>query len=416
MVKKKKRAYFLYPWDFEGREQYLNLPFPMSEYERRVNAIKKKIKEDKIDAVFIYGDVRQYGFIRWLTHFYAQLGQSMTVQTLDGDPILLTTASAHGEPMHSFVPETWVRDVRCGLFHNVPSDEDYPTLLSLCKDVIKEKKLTKGKIGVAGLNLLTYDFFTGLKESFPDIKWQDWGRSYEQVRAVKTDLELEVMRRGAEAIDAGFEAAFRAAKPGVTELEVAGELEYVARKGGVDAVNNLFDTRVCSGPRSALKNANPTERRLQKGDAIYIDISAQYKGYILDVSTSHCVDAEPSKEQLPLFETAAQMTEAMIANAKPGARAEDMVEIVRDVAVKNGQKKWFIDYICGHGIGAAQLEIPHFSIGSEDVLAENMTFSLEPMVVHPVHGTGCIERMCMVGKDGGRLLSKLTLRPWTVKW
>jgi Xaa-Pro aminopeptidase/Xaa-Pro dipeptidase len=266
------------------------------------------------------------------------------------------------------------------------------------------------------MNLLTYDLFSGLKEAFPGVKWIDWNRSYQEIRAVKNDLELEVITRGAEAMDAAFEAAFRAAKPGVTELEVAGALEYEARKKGIDAVNNLFDTRVCSGPRCALKNANPTERKLQKGDAIYIDTSAQYKGYILDVSTSNCVDAEPNKDQAPLFETAAQMTEAMIANAKPGARAEGMVEIVRDVAKKNGQSKWFIDYICGHGIGAAQLEIPHFNTGSQDVLAENMTFSLEPMVVHPVHGTGCIERMCAVGKTGGRLLSKFPLRPWTVKW
>jgi len=106
----------------------------------------------------------------------------------------------------------------------------------------------------------------------------------------------------------------------------------------------------------------------------------------------------------------------MITNAKPGTRAEDMVEFLRAVAEKNGQCKWFIEYICGHGIGAAQLEMPHFYIGSQNVLAENMTFPLEPMVVHPVHGTGCIERMCVVGRDGGRLLSKLTLRPWAVKW
>jgi Xaa-Pro aminopeptidase len=309
-----------------------------------------------------------------------------------------------------------VEDVRCGLFHGVPANEDFPTLLSLLKDVIKEKKLTRAKIGVAGLRMLTYDLFAALKEAFPEIRWLDWTRSYNQIRAVKNDLELEVIRRGAEAIDAAFEAAFQAAKPGVTELEVAGALEYMARKRGIDAVFNIFDTRVCSGPRSALKNANPTERKLQRGDAIYIDVSAQYKGYIIDVSTPNCVDADPGKEQLALFETGAQMTEAMVAHAKPGVRAEDMVEISREVAEKNGQGKWFVEYICGHGIGTAQIEIPDFYPGSPDVLAENMTFALEPMIVHPVHGTGCIERMCAVGRDGGRLLSKFPLRPWTRKW
>jgi Xaa-Pro aminopeptidase len=67
-------------------------------------------------------------------------------------------------------------------------------------------------------------------------------------------------------------------------------------------------------------------------------------------------------------------------------------------------------------MGASQLEMPHFNPDSKDVLAEGMVFALEPMVVDPVIGTGTIERICAVGSNGGRLLSRLALRPWTVKW
>ncbi len=411
----KKRVYFMYPWKWEERKQYLNLPFPMSEYERRIKAVRQKMEEDKVDAIFLYGDVRQYGYIRYLTNFYPQLGQSVAVLTLQEDPILITTATAHGEPMHSFVPETWVRDVRAGLFHDLPT-EDHPTVLSLLKELVPEKKLTQARIGVVGLPLLTYDLFAGLKQSFSKVKWIDWGRSYELVRAIKSELELDLMERGAEAVDAGFEAALKVAKPGVTELEVAGALEYGMRKAGIDVVSNLFDTRVCSGSRSALKNGNPTDRKLQKADALFMDISAQYRGYCLDVSTSHVVDAEPTKEQSALFETAAEMTETLVAASKPGTRARDLVKVVKAVARKNGLGKYFIEYIIGHGMGTAQLEIPHFNPDSEDVLAEGMVFSPEPMVVHPIHGTGTVERVCAVGRNGGRLLSKLTLRPWTKKW
>ncbi len=411
----RKRTYFMYSWDWEARKQYLNLPFPMSEYERRINAVKNRMEEDKVNALFLYGDVRQYGYIRYLTNFYPQLGQSMAVLPLDGGPILVSTASAHGEPMHSFIPETWVQDVRMGLFMDLPT-EDYPTLLSRLKEVITEKKLSQAKIGVVGLGMLTYNVFAALKEAFPKAKWIDWGRPYELIRSVKSDLELSVMERGAAAVDAAFEAALKAAKPGVTELEIAGVLEHEMRRGGIEVVSNLFDTRVCSGSRSALKNANPTTRKLQKGDALFMDISAQYHGYCLDVSTSHVVDAEPTKEQLSLFETAAQMTETMIAYCKPGTLARDLVKVTRAVAEQNGQGKNFIEYIVGHGMGTVQLEVPRFNPDSEDVLAEGMVFSLEPMVVDPVHGTGTIERMGAIGPSGGRLLSKLTLRPWTEEW
>lgn len=411
----KKRVYFMYPWDWESRKQYYIPWFPMSEYEQRVKALKRKMQETKVDAVFLYGDVRQYGFIRWLTNFYPQLGESFAVQTLDGDPILLSNSTAHGEPMHSFIYESWVKDVRMGLFHDLPA-EDHPTLLSRVGEVIKEKKLTKAKIGVVGIKLLGYDLFTGMKEAFPNVTWSDWQRSWETITAVKSKLEMECFETGAEGIDAGFEAAFRAAKPGVTELEVAGAFEYAVRKANIDVVHNLFDTRVCTGPRSFLKNCNPTERRMEHGDAFFMDISAQYRGYCLDVSSSHVVGSDPNPEQLKLFEASAQMTEAMIAAAKPGALARDMVEITRAVAEEHGYGDLFCEYIVGHGMGTCQLQIPRFNPDSEDVLEEGMVFALEPMIIHPVHGSGCIERICAVGPDGGRLLSKLTLRPWTVSW
>jgi Xaa-Pro aminopeptidase len=110
------------------------------------------------------------------------------------------------------------------------------------------------------------------------------------------------------------------------------------------------------------------------------------------------------------------MTEAMIAASKSGTPARDLVEVTRRVARENSQEQNFIEYIVGHGLGTSQVEMPHFNPETEDILAEGMVFALEPMLVDPVHGTGTIERMCAVGPMAGRLLSKLTLRPWTASW
>lgn len=409
------RTYFLYPWDWEERKQYYNPWFPKEEYDRRVRVVNHQAIEEKLDAVFLYGDVRQYGYIRWLTQFYPQLGQSMVIQLVDGEPIIVSSAAVHGEPMHSYIPETWVKDIRIGLFMDLPVSE-HPTFLSCLIDLINEKKLHNSRIGVVGLNLLTYEILYKLKCIFPRIEWCDWTNSYEKLRAVKTPAELEIYKKGAEAIDRAFEAALHAAKPGVSELEIAGILEYMMRKGGVDVVSNLFDTRVVSGYRTPLKNGNPTERRLEQGDALYMDVSAQMKGLCLDVSTSHVVGSTPNKEQLALFETAAQMSEAIIEAARPGVPAREMVNIARNVAKKNGQEKNFIEYFVSHGLGATQVEIPHFTKDSSDILKEGMVFALEPMLVDPIIGTGTIERMCTIGKNGGEVLSKLTMRPWTIDW
>ncbi len=407
-------AYFKYPWKWEDRTQYLELPFPMSEYERRIAAVKAEMEKDRLDCLLIVGDVRERGNIRYLSNFYALLGHSILILPLDDEPVLVTSAAAHGEPMHSFVPETWVKDVRAALFHDLPPDP--PTVLGRTREVLVEKHLSRARIGIVGWHLLGYDYFSGLKQSFPGIEWSDWLRPYELVKAVKSELELKVMERAAEAADAGMRAAFEAAKPGVTELEVAGAFEYGMRKAGIETVAYLFDTRVCSGPRSPLKNGNPTSRRLQPGDMIFMDISATYHGYVVDAATSSVVGGDPTKEQLSLLETAARMTETLVASSKPGTPVPDLVEAVRNVAEEMGEGSTFIDYIVGHGLGCSQLEVPHCHPNSPDVLAAGMVFSLEPMVVCPIRGTGTIERVCAVETSGGRLLSKFPLRPWTLSW
>ncbi|HOQ98586.1 MAG TPA: Xaa-Pro peptidase family protein [Anaerolineae bacterium] len=407
-------SYFRYSWRFDDRKQFLELPFPMSEYERRVSNVKARMAESKLDALMILGDVRERGNIRYLTNFYAQLGHSAVILPLDGDPILATSAAAHGEPLHSFVYETWVRDIRGALYRAFPPNP--PTVLQRVKEILDETKLRRARIGIVGWQLLGYDFFVNLKQAFPEVEWVEWLRPYELLKAVKSPLEVRVFEHAGAALDTAFAAALAVAKPGATELEVAGALEHEMRRGGVETVSYLFDTRVCSGPRAALKNGNPTARKLQRGDLLFIDISATYHGYALDCATSTVVDAEPTQEQLALLEPAAQMTEALVAASREGTPACELVEVARAVATKNGQGKNFIEFLVGHGLGCSQVEAPHCHLNSDDVLASGMIYAVEPMIVDPVLGTGTVERICCCGKDGGRLLTRLPLRVWDVRW
>jgi Xaa-Pro aminopeptidase len=386
----------------------------MSEYDQRVATIKRQMEKSKLDALMILGDVRERGNIRYLTNFYAQLGHSAVILPLNADPILATSAAAHGEPLHSYVYETWVRDIRGALYRAFPPNP--PTVWQRVKEILTEKKLTHARIGIVGWQLLGYDFFVNLKQAFPQVEWIEWLRSYELLKAVKSPLELDLYEHAGKAIDAAFSAALAAAKPGVTELEVAGVLEHKMRLGGIETVAYLFDTRVCSGPRAALKNGNPTSRKLERGDMLFMDISATYHGYALDGATSTVVDAEPTKEQLPLLETAALMTEALLAASKDGTQASELVERARAVAVENGQGRNFIEFLVGHGLGCSQVEVPHCHSNSEDVLAEGMVYAMEPMVVDRVLGTGTVERICCCGKKGGRLLTSLPFRVWEIKW
>lgn len=403
-------SYFRFPWTLEDRQPYLELPFPLHEYERRVGALRREMEKFELDAMLLLGDVRERGHVRWLTNFYALLGETMVVVPRAGDVTLVTSSAAHGEPMHSFVQDTWVPDLRCALFHDLPPNP--PTVSGVVAGVLKEKKLTRARIGVAGWHLLSYDSFTALRAALPDVTWSDATRTCELAKACKSDLEILVIEQAQASVDAGFLAALKAAVPGATELEVCAELEGAMRRTGMQTVANLFDTRVCSGYRAALKNGNPTMKRLLKGEPIFLDISATYLGYTVDCAIGTVVGGDPTPEQENFFETASRMSEAILAAAKSGTPASSLVEVARQIAREMGEEKWFLEYISGHGIGSSQLEIPRINPNSPDILADNMVFSIEPMVVDPVRGTGCTEYMCVITPTGGRRLSRLPMRPW----
>ena len=120
-------TYFNYPWDLKSRLPYMELPFPMSEYQRRLTLLRSAMEREDVDCLLIPGDVRERGNVRWLTNFYPLLGDTIVVFAREGNPIIVTTAAVHGEPMHSYIYDTWVPDIRPALGSMLPPD---PPLLT----------------------------------------------------------------------------------------------------------------------------------------------------------------------------------------------------------------------------------------------------------------------------------------------
>jgi Xaa-Pro aminopeptidase len=234
---------------------------------------------------------------------------------------------------------------------------------------------------------------------------------YLRVKAIKSENEMKIIRRLSEIGDLALNAAVEAMVPGVTELEVAGEAEYALRTGGMETIAYLFDTRVASGPRSGLKNALPSARKLQKGDMVYVDLSATYHGYALDCSRSTCV-GKPNPEQEKMLETAVLMYDAVRGAAKPGVHPKELIKIARQTAKENGEEENFVEFVVAHGIGTCQVEIPRVNPISQDVLAPNMTFALEAMLVKTDFGTGCCEDIIAVTQNGSERLAKYETRCW----
>ncbi len=222
-----------------------------------------------------------------------------------------------------------------------------------------------------------------------------------EMRAVKDDDELEALERAARIAVEGMKAAFDFIKPGVSEVEVAGEAERAMRKMGAEAY--AFDTIVASGPNAAYPHGKPTTRRIQRGDVVVVDLGAKWNGYCSDMTRTVVVGGNSRWEKV-LEAVQAAMEEA-IRRVSVGTACRDLYFQARKVLAEHRVAKHFIHGL-GHGVGIEVHEAPLLNAYSKEKLAERMVITIEPGVY--LHGVGGvrIEDMIAVTKKGVKILTQ----------
>ncbi len=196
----------------------------------------------------------------------------------------------------------------------------------------------------------------------------------EAVRAVKEPGEIELIKKSARITDAAYRRVVNIIKPGITEKQLAWELEKSLRESGSQALP--FEIIVASGPRAALPHAKPTERIIEDGDPVVIDMGAKYEGYATDLTRTVCAgtaDAQFKKVYNTVLE--AQVTAMEMVREGMMGKAAD--SIAREIIQKAGYGEAF-GHSLGHGVGLAEHELPRLGPSSEDTLKEGMVFTIEP--------------------------------------
>ncbi len=356
------------------RSEFLDLPFEISEYKDRVSKAKDAMKKAGMDCLLIIGDKRDRGNVRWISNLSSDWGTTTIVLPVDGEPTVVTGAAGDGEPMHSQMWFTWMDDVRPYLMRDL---EGAPKMMQLIKQVINEKKVANGKVGIVGRRLLGYDYLSELTSSFDKMKLQEATGIYTNCRVRKSPAELKLMRKLGGIADLGLNAVIDNIRPGVSEIELVAEAEWAMRMAGAELINAGLDNRVSAGPRAGFKNTTPTSRKLQTGDMVYVDLTSLLHGYAFDVGRTSCV-GKPTMEQESLMETAVLSTEAMEKATRPGVKAYELAEVAMRVAKEQGHSEHLMHVILGHGIGVGH-DPPIINPDSEDVIQEDSLVTYEPM-------------------------------------
>jgi len=224
----------------------------------------------------------------------------------------------------------------------------------------------------------------------------------ESLRAIKEPEEIELITRAVALSDAAFEYAEAMIHAGMSEKELAWEIEKFMRDKGSEAVP--FDIIVGSGDNSALPHAKPSSRLIGSGEPVIIDIGARIGGYSSDLSRTICLGT-PDDTFNKIYDTALGVQLTAIAMIKEGMSGEEADRMARIVIEEAGYGEAF-GHSVGHGIGLASHELPRLGPNSLEKLTNGMVFTVEPGIYLPGWGGVRIEDTVVMEGGKVRVISK----------
>ncbi|HWR44917.1 aminopeptidase P family protein [Sporomusa sp.] len=221
------------------------------------------------------------------------------------------------------------------------------------------------------------------------------------LRIVKDHRELALLTKAVEIADSAFNQVLKMIRPGITELDIALELEYEMRKLGAE--KPAFDTIVASGIRGALPHGLASSKVIEAGDFITIDFGAVFQGYHSDM-TRTVVAGKATDKQREVYNIVLAAQLAGVKAVKAGKIGREVDQIARQVIADAGYSEYF-GHGLGHGVGLFIHEEPRLSPSGDVKLAEGMVVSVEPGIYLPGWGGVRIEDLVVVSADGCTILT-----------
>lgn len=200
-----------------------------------------------------------------------------------------------------------------------------------------------------------------------------------QSRKIKDDSEVKVIADAAKILDKLFAKCEDVIKAGVTEKHVQATLLYEGMKMGAYPQSyryTLSPLIVASGVNSSLPHAEPTDRKIRRGDFVTVDLTLRYKGYIADATRTFAI-GRISKEMREVYDVVKESQENGLDAARSGETCGSVDNACRSLIEREGYGKYFI-HSTGHGIGLEVHEPPWIRMKSDEILSRNTTVTVEP--------------------------------------
>lgn len=343
----------------------------------RIAKTRKLMVENNLDSLLINADVNRF----YLTGFTGSSG------------IVL------------FTPENnyFITDFR--YTEQAGDQTDGYKILEFNKEVLKKINdiLDKDNVKKLGFESKTvsYNKYQEYKEKFVGVELEATEDLIKEMRKIKDKSEIDKIRKAVEITDKAFDHILNFIEPGITEREVALELEYFMKKRGAE--KNAFDFIVASGKRSSMPHGVASDKKIENGDFVTMDFGTFYNGYCSDM-TRTVVVGEPSKKQKKIYNIVLDAQKSVIEKIKPGMTGKEIDGIARDIIKEKGYGDNF-GHGLGHGIGVEVHEGPRASYTTDEIIEKGMVMTDEPGIYLSDWGGVRIEDDLLITEDGCEVLN-----------
>ncbi len=377
---------------------------PPEEYPRRWDQVQQMMAQRGLDLVVAYADDRAtFGpaHARWLANFPVHFEPVSILMPRQGPPVMLVGPESDQYALLS----GRIPDVRI-LREFTHPDEDYPysQIQSLAEVVDRPDSIRW--VGLAGRGLMSYDVLAAFQAALPQAEWVDVENAMCDLRAVKSQAELAVIRYAYQIAQVGFEAAVQTIQVGVTEREIAAEIEAAMRRAGAEGTG--IDTIVASGPHSRPILARSTFRPVQNNEIVLLTIAPRYEGYHAAIGRPVLV-GQPGQEIEQALAVACQAQEACYQALRPGIEGRAVEAIGRKIVGEAGLGPYFL-YSGVHSLGVIEFEPPIFGPSSAATLKQDMIISIDIPMFNAPWGGLRIEDGYLITASGAERLHQTPCR------
>ncbi len=257
------------------------------------------------------------------------------------------------------------------------------------------------KPGVVGYEAehISVSYFRQFRRNIPkQIKLKSTSGFVENLRAVKDDYEISLIRNAASITDATFSTIIGTIKIGMTESEVASLIDFTMRNLGAD--REAFETIAACGTNAAKPHATPSSNKIKNGNMLKLDFGAKFKHYCSDITRTIFL-GKATYEFKDIYSIVKVAQEKAIDAIKPGILGSDIDSIARNYIASKGYGDNF-----GHGLGHALG--PAFTQSSKLILKPGMVVTVEPGIYIEGWGGIRIEDDVLITDTGYEIITKST--------